>query len=189
MNRLARIIGLAIVPLLLAACADVPAAPGDGAATGGGAPGVAMPGGSGSDVGDRDAPMQPCGTEEVVGDGPDAAVGYTPCPDDPVGSRPAATRVVPTPGMADVRARGWDTADVRSDGRRIAISFVSGVEPCAVLDHVDVDYGDDAVAITLYEGHDPDAGDVACIDIGVFKQVVVELREPLGGRAVEDGAT
>jgi len=43
----------------------------------------------------------------------------------------------------------------------VAIDFTSGVEPCDVLDHVDVAYGADAVTITLFEGHDPGGGDVA----------------------------
>ncbi len=77
---------------------------------------------------------------------------------------------------------------MNDDGTSVTIDFVSGVEPCAVLDHVDVRYGTDAVTITLYEGHDADAGDVACIEIGVFKRVVVHLDEPLGDREIVDGA-
>ena len=44
------------------------------------------------------------------------------------------------------------------------------------------------MTITLFEGHDPNAGDVACIEIAVFKRVVVQLDEPVGGRAIVDGA-
>jgi hypothetical protein len=183
-----------LIALALSACANASSvAPGDGASSGGGTNGTSVPGapGSGGTI-DRDEPIdqviKPCGTEEVVGDGPDASVGYTPCPSDQVPFEPSASPVVPTPGMAGVRARGWDDADVSADGRRVTISFVSGIEPCAVLDHVDVDYGAGAVTVTLYEGHDPGAGDVACIDIGVFKSVVVDLNEPLGDRTVRDGA-
>ena len=44
------------------------------------------------------------------------------------------------------------------------------------------------VTITLYEGHDPDAGDVACIEIAVLKSVTITLDHPLDGRAIVDGA-
>jgi hypothetical protein len=84
--------------------------------------------------------------------------------------------------MADVHARPFDTAAVRDDGRTVNVDFTSGVEPCVVLDHVDVSYGADAVTITLFEGHDPSAGEVACIAIGVFKRTIVTLDQPLDGR-------
>ena len=96
--------------------------------------------------------------------------------------------VEPTPGMVGVRARPFDTATVGDDGRTVTVDFVSGIEPCTVLDHVDVAYGADAVTITLFEGSDPSAGDVACIEIGVFKRTIVTLDEPLGDRAIVDGA-
>ena len=90
--------------------------------------------------------------------------------------------------MADMYARPFDSATVGDDGRTVTIDFVSGVEPCTVLDRVDVRYGPDAVTITLFEGRDPSAGDVACIEIGVFKRVIVHLDESLGGREIVDGA-
>jgi hypothetical protein len=96
--------------------------------------------------------------------------------------------VTPRPGMADVHARPYDSATIGDDDRTVQVDFVSGVEPCNVLDHVDVRYGDDAVTITLYEGHDASAGDVACIEIGVFKRANVTLDQPLAGRDIVDGA-
>lgn len=96
--------------------------------------------------------------------------------------------VEPRPGMADVYARQFDSATVGADDTTVTIDFVSGVEPCTVLDRVDIRYGTDEVTITLYEGHDPNAGDVACIEIGVYKRVIVQLDEPLAGRAIVDGA-
>ena len=70
----------------------------------------------------------------------------------------------------------------------VTIDFVSGVEPCYVLDHVDVDESADAVTITLFEGSDTAAGQVACIEIGVFKRTIVTLDQPLAGRDIVDGA-
>lgn len=119
--------------------------------------------------------------------GPDTPVSSGPITGDPPPVDPGPTIVEPRPGMADVFARPFDSASVGDDDKTVTIDFVSGVEPCAVLDHVDVRYGD-AVTITLHEGHDPNARDVACIEIGVFKQVIVQLDEPLGGRAIVDGA-
>ena len=121
---------------------------------------------------------------------PDSPVDYAVCPDDqdpaPWGDPSTAQPVEPTPGMAGVRARPFDRVMLNDDGT-VTILFTSGVEPCAVLDHVTVDEGED-VTITLYEGHDPDAGDVACIEIAVLKSVTIALDHPLDGRAIVDGA-
>ena len=57
-----------------------------------------------------------------------------------------------------------------------------------MLDRVDVRYDAATVTITLFEGHDPNAGDVACIEIAVYKRVVVQLDEPVDGRTIVDGA-
>jgi hypothetical protein len=132
-----------------------------------------------------------CG-EKVSGTGPDATVSYTPCPgdDDTVVTDPyqGAQRVEPTPGMSDVYPRAFDKVVVGDDGRTLTIFFWSGVEPCYVLDRVDVDYGPSAITVTLFEGHDASAGDVACIEIALIKKVVVQLAEPVGDRRVVDGA-
>lgn len=132
-----------------------------------------------------------CG-EKVSGTGPDATVSYTPCPgdDDPVGTDPyhGAQKVEPTPGMSDVYPRAFDKAVVGDDGRTLTIFFWSGVEPCYVLDHINVDNGPGAITITLFEGHDASAGDVACIEIALLKKVVVQLDEPVGDRRIVDGA-
>ena len=192
----------ALIAALTLSMVTVAAATSDGpdARDGGGSSGQEEPGSPGN----PDAPpmvdspdgnvsnnADDCGvTHTEPGLDPDTAVSYVPCPDDtepiPWGDPRNAQRVEPVPGMADVRARGFDRAIVNDDGI-VTILFVSGVEPCSVLDHVDVDYGRD-VTITLYEGHDPSAGDVACIEIGVLKSVTIALDEPLNGRTIVDGA-
>lgn len=132
-----------------------------------------------------------CG-ENVSGTGPDATVSYTPCPgdDDSVvhDVEDGAQLVEPTPGMADVRPHIFDHAVVNDDGTSLTVFFWSGVEPCYVLDHVDVDAGSSAITVTLFEGHDASAGDVACIEIALLKKVVVELDAPVGDRRIVDGA-
>jgi hypothetical protein len=168
---------------------------GSGPASGGGTAGMCAapaPGEAGVAGCDDtlDEPMAPphCG-EQVNGSGPDAVVSYTPCPgDDQPAPGDGAQLVEPTPGMTDVRPHAFDHAVVGDDGTSVTVYFWSGVEPCYVLDHVDVAYGADAVTITLYEGHDASAGDAACIDIAVSKKVVVQLDQPLGDREIVDGA-
>jgi hypothetical protein len=132
-----------------------------------------------------------CG-EQVIGTGPDASVSYTPCPGDepPVVTDPddGAQLVEPTPGITDVRPHIFDHVVVNDDGTSLTVFFWSGVEPCYVLDHVDVREGPDAITLTLFEGHDASAGDVACIEIALLKKVVVQLDGPVGDRRIVDGA-
>jgi hypothetical protein len=152
-----------------------------------------------------------CVDTVVIGDGGGSAagaceVGATECvdipqpppadPDDRVAHdvdtepgiiEPDPQVVEPTPGMVNVFPRPFDSWTT-VDGDSLHIDFWSGVAPCSVLDRVDVTYGADAVTITLFEGADPSAGDVACIAIAELKRVVVTLAEPLGDRSVIDGA-
>jgi hypothetical protein len=130
----------------------------------------------------------------VPDDGGQSEPGYAGDPGEPVVGTPVEpvpvepTITEPTPGMANVRPRPFDSATVGDDGVTVTIDFVSGVEPCSVLDHIDVDETDDTVTITLFEGNDPTAGDVACIEIGVYKRAVITLDSPLGDRTIVDGA-
>lgn len=96
-------------------------------------------------------------------------------------------RVRPRPGMTDLHVIAWARANPVSQ-RAVDVYFWSGVEPCYVLDHVDVAYARRAVTITLYEGHDPSEEGSACIEIAVKKVVRVHLDEPLAERALRDGA-
>jgi len=156
------------------------------AGDGGGSPPVSIPPTPGSVVHDVGGGLGMC-VEPEPGSGPETPVCndviVNPVPD------PVTPQVVePTPGMADVRARPFDSASVDADGVTVSIDFVSGIEPCYVLDHVDVAESPDAVTITLFEGHDPSAGDIACIEIGVFKRTIVTLDGPIGDREIVDGA-
>lgn len=63
--------------------------------------------------------------------------------------------------------------------------FWSGVEECYGVDHIDIDYRDKLVEITLYEGREPTAE--TCIELAVRKIVRVELDERVGNRTVIDG--
>ena len=172
----------------LEGCTDRPG-PGGSAP---GSPGVGTsPGSAGSGSGGSapGSPGEPCGTTVVNSTGPDGTVSYTPCgtePPTPIVPQPNV--VEPQPGMTGVHPIPFDTATVGPDGRTVTIDFVSGVAPCSVLDHVDVRYGASAVTITLFEGSDPSAGQVACIEIAQYERVVIALDQPLGDRAIIDGA-
>jgi hypothetical protein len=124
--------------------------------------------------------------------------GRSPRPEGPVSSSPIPPleeipgpgyeTVVPKPGMKDVRPRPFERVKSSDDGRTLTVIYWSGVEPCNVLDHVEVKETATAVTITLYEGSDPNAGDVACIELAVKKATEIQLDEPLGDRRVKDGA-
>jgi hypothetical protein len=154
--------------------------PGSGVEPGNPGGGVEDPGTGGGGAGNACPVIDP--------DDPDSPVSSD-CNDTPGMAPPGTPQVVePTPGMAGVLPRTFDSATVGDDDRTVTIDFVSGIEPCYVLDHIDVAYGADAVTITMFEGHDASAGDVACIEIGVFKRVIVTLDQALAGRDLVDGA-
>ena len=94
----------------------------------------------------------------------------------------------PRPGMVDPRPVAFEEAIVADDDRTITVFYWSGVEPCSVLDRVEVEPGETEVVITLFEGGDPEAQGVACIAIAQRKAVQVVLDEPVAGRDVVDGA-
>jgi hypothetical protein len=187
------LIGL-VLTLALTACGRLT----DAGAGGEGSP----PAGGGSSAvpgspGDPDAPItsEPgdpgsgyhCPDDIPPNPDPDTPVSSCPSDPNPTPEEPQSTPVTPRPGMADVRPVGWERAEVGNDDRTVTLHFWSGVEPCNVLDHIEVDYSSDAVTITLFEGHDPDAQDVACIEIALLKSVTVTLDQPLGGRDLVDG--
>lgn len=151
-------------------------------------------GGAGADDSvDRDAPTPSSPSKDDVvpnrtdacPPGAEASPGYF-CPQDE--ERPYSYRLVrPRPGMTDVKPIPWEGLEVSDDGTTLTLLFVSGVEPCYVLDHVAVDEGRKTVVVTLFEGRDPAHPDAACIEIAVNKAVEVSLEEPLGTRKVVDG--
>ncbi|MFN2556034.1 MAG: hypothetical protein ABR592_04055 [Nitriliruptorales bacterium] len=99
-----------------------------------------------------------------------------------------AQNVRPRPGMADLRPVPFESATPEGDGITVRVLWWSGVEPCYVLDHVAVVESAASVTITLFEGHDPAAQDLACIELAVQKSTRIELDHPLGSREVVDGA-
>ena len=121
-------------------------------------------------------------------------------PDDPVtsgpgmpgkddeGPGPGYDLVRPKPGVVDDQRVPFQRAKGEKDSKILTVIYWSGVEPCNVLDRVEVEETEKDVTITLWEGLDPETGDEACIEIAVKKAVKVHLDEPLGDREVIDGA-
>ena len=175
-----------------------------------GDPDAPRPGGSqgvGVDAGGDPAGTRQCEVPSWDGEGsPPPPETYEGCidttgdgPDEPVSSDvdggsdgeepgPGPSPVEPQPGQANVRALGWEKAKPSEDGTSVDVVFWSGVEPCYVLDRVEVEYETDRVVITLFQGSTPSEEEVACIDIALKKVTTVELEEPLGDRKIVDGA-
>lgn len=126
-----------------------------------------------------------CGLSVAVPD-PDTPTSCAePCASPPTELSGPAT-VSPRPGMVDVHPVPFESATPQGDDVRVV--WWSGVEPCHVLDHVDVDETVEKLTITLHEGRDPEAGDVACIEMAVQKATLVTPAAPVGEREIVDGA-
>lgn len=122
----------------------------------------------------------------ISGGDPDDPVSSIPCPEESDdGGGPKAERAEPQPGQAGVHPVAWDRA--KPNGDVVRVFYWSGVEPCYVLDHVDVEETRRRVTITLFEGHTDTDEDVACIEVAVLKYTDVSLDAPVGDRAVKDG--
>ncbi|MFG1697025.1 hypothetical protein [Nonomuraea sp. NPDC049309] len=105
---------------------------------------------------------------------------------------PAPTKkpeaVKPQGNAINVRKVGWTKAKPVAKGRQVQLTWWSGVEPCTILDRVEVKETSKKVTITLYEGAAPKARNMACIMMAVEKTTTVKLKKPLGERKLVDGA-
>jgi hypothetical protein len=161
--------------LLLGACGQPGSEPGTagGRADGGSASGGNPGGGAGGDSGSGD----------------DTQV-YEPPGNKPGGGAAGGKALVvdPQPISGSAQPSHWEEARIIDDDT-VKLFFWSGVEPCHVLDRVDVDYGAKKVGITIYQGTGLNAADKPCIELAVLKAVEVDLDEPLDGRKIVDGIT
>lgn len=168
MRRIA--LALLLATTLLAGCAG-----GDAAA-----PATSAPAGGGED-GSTGSGEVLC-PEPTPGSLPEPGCEPTP------GTGQEAELVTPRPGMAGTRPIPWTGAEPIGDGATLRVTWISGVEPCQVLDRVEVAETETEVQVTLVEGSDPASPDAVCIELGVSKAVEVDLSAPLGERTVVDGA-
>lgn len=96
-------------------------------------------------------------------------------------------RVEPVPGATDLHKQAFQSA-APAGAQSLAVRFWNGVEPCYVLGRVDVTETAEKVTITLWSGLGPGSSGVACIQMAGYYEVIVQLKAPLGGRTVVDGA-
>lgn len=120
-------------------------------------------------IGDPDVPVTNIPTDPGIG--------------GPAGGEPLV--VQPTPGLASPTTVAIDLVRL-VDPKTLEVSFYNGVVPCYGVDHVTVDEQADRVTIEVVTGSNPQAGDVACIEIAQLQAVVVSLAAPLGDRIVID---
>ncbi|MEZ0071606.1 hypothetical protein ABH927_000938 [Planotetraspora sp. GP83] len=114
---------------------------------------------------------------------PDGAVGV------PASSgAPSAEPSPATPVGNTLKAHKVPWISATPTDSSLNVVWWSGVEPCYVLDRVEVTETKDAVTVTLWEGHDRRKPDAVCIEIAIQKQTTVKLSAPLGTRKVIDGA-
>jgi hypothetical protein len=130
---------------------------------------------SGSEPGDGGGAAQNPGNPDRPIDGGDGG------PVEPPGAGDGALPVQPEPGIVEPRPHPWDHISVAADGRTITIYYTGGIQDCYGLAGVDAARRDDGtLQVTVFEGRRGNLGrDVACIDIGVFKSVTIELEQPL----------
>lgn len=135
---------------------------------------------------DKDCPEDSGGQ----GDDPDEPVQQMPCPDPEPPGGAKFEIVEPYDGPVDQAIPvAWERSRARgSDDRSFLLIYWSGVEPCHVLDRVEVEERADEVVATIYEGAASDQQNVACIEIAMQKAVRITLDEPLGERKLVDGA-
>jgi hypothetical protein len=99
-------------------------------------------------------------------------------------------QMAPEPAVG-LRPLAWTRTEPVGRGRRLRVyATLGGGPPCTVLGRVDAEETAAAVTITLWTGRRPGArcdGPRAAVALPIV--VTVDLREPLGRRAVRDGAT
>lgn len=141
----------------------------------------AGPGGSGSHPGaPASGPTQPTGPDAAI-TSPPLAAGQPVEPAHPAPARPTGRSRQPVPVAMAVLAA--DPA-----GTTVEVGFWNGVEPCSVLDRVEVDEQPDRVTITVVVGDAGTGADIACPALARWYSATVGLTAPLGDRPIVDGA-
>ncbi|MBA3743783.1 hypothetical protein [Sporichthya sp.] len=112
-------------------------------------------------------------------------------PDAPAGKiRGDAPAVALTPraGMDNVQQVTWDRTEM-IDKNTVRVYFMSGVEPCSVLDSVKVVYAREVIRIALFSGSDPAHKNEACPALARFAYTDIKLTEAVGDREIVDDST
>lgn len=120
------------------------------------------------------------------GSSPSGAPSVTLPPDQPVSNDPSFPSldpglipkvVVPRPGTLNPKPVAPTLIEPAVDGRHVVVrvSWYSGVEPCYILDSVEVKRDGTDIEITVLEGSGP--SDQMCIEIAELKATIVDLGE------------
>jgi hypothetical protein len=96
-----------------------------------------------------------------------------------------AVALTPKPGQANVAPITWDRFEM-VDSNTVRVYFMSGVEPCSVLDSVKVVYAKEIIRIAIYMGSDPTQQDAVCPALARLAYTDVDLTEPVGEREIVD---
>jgi hypothetical protein len=83
-------------------------------------------------------------------------------------------------GDSDLVLTAWDQVTPGPDDGILVVSYPGS--PCASFDHVEVAQSPEAVSIWVYERSR--GGTNACSAVGIIREAVVRLPEPLAGRQV-----
>ncbi|GAA0627233.1 hypothetical protein GCM10009547_33470 [Sporichthya brevicatena] len=127
---------------------------------------------------DADTKSSTSGGKADPGTPPDAPAGKM------RGDAPAVA-LTPKAGQANVRGITWDRYEM-IDSDTVRIYFMSGVEPCSVLDSVKVVYAKEVIRIAVFEGSDPKQPNAVCPALARFAYTDVDLKEAVGDREVVD---
>lgn len=133
------------------------------------------------------------GDRKVVDGAPDANTDSSGSSVDTGADAPAgkirgdapAVALTPKAGQANVQQITWDRVEML-DGNIARVYFMTGVEPCSVLDSVKVIYAKEIIRIALFTGSDPAQKDAACPALARFAYTDVKLKESVGNREVVD---
>jgi hypothetical protein len=151
---------IAVLILILAACSG-------GAAPGGATPGSSPPSSPTARPSEQPSPTDP-DTGVVNPSDPGLGGGGIGGGDKPV---------VPRPGTIDPHPVAVERVEPSIDGRHVTVklTWTSGVEPCYVLDSVEVARDGNAIVLTVLEGSGQQ--DAICIEIAQTKSTIVDLGE------------
>ena len=119
---------------------------------------------------------------------PDAPVTSPPDGGGVAPGQPQAQFVVPKPGQLNVHPVSINALTPTVDGRQVTVQadWVSGIEPCYVLDRVEVTRDETTFTIALFEGSSD--LNAVCIEIAAYKATLVDLGELEPGSYVVQSA-
>lgn len=100
-----------------------------------------------------------------------------------------ARSVAPGPAhgeVEDIEPIEWNRVDVGADDMTLTVEYDAGSSACFGIDHADVEYREDRIVVTLYEGTKP--GTDLCQPVLLTGRLTVPLDQPVSGRDIVDGA-